>query len=115
MNRLVLDRWLIGGVLRATFLVAAALAGLLLFFDLLDALDRLGKPGWSVGRILAYTALLQPGRWLEMAPVALLVGTLVALANWARHRELAVLLGRIKGKAAVSGYRCDLMDALYKG
>jgi len=91
MNRLVLDRWLIGGVLRATFLVAAALAGLLLFFDLLDALDRLGKPGWSVGRILAYTALLQPGRWLEMAPVALLVGTLVALANWARHRELAVL------------------------
>ena len=31
------------------------------------------------------------------------------------HIQLAVALGRIKGKAAISGYRCDLMDTLYKG
>jgi DNA adenine methylase len=31
------------------------------------------------------------------------------------HMELAAVLKRIKGKAAVSGYRCDLMDVLYKG
>jgi DNA adenine methylase len=31
------------------------------------------------------------------------------------HSELAALLNRIKGKAAVSGYRCELMDSLYKG
>jgi DNA adenine methylase len=31
------------------------------------------------------------------------------------HVELATVLNKIKGKAAVSGYRCDLMDALYKG
>jgi DNA adenine methylase len=30
------------------------------------------------------------------------------------HILIAVALGRIKGKAAVSGYRCDLMDTLYK-
>ena len=30
------------------------------------------------------------------------------------HRELARVLGRCKSKVAVSGYRCDLMDALYK-
>lgn len=29
------------------------------------------------------------------------------------HRELAALLRRCKGKAAISGYRCDLMDELY--
>ena len=29
------------------------------------------------------------------------------------HRQLAAVLHRIKGKAAVSGYRCDLMDKLY--
>jgi DNA adenine methylase len=33
----------------------------------------------------------------------------------AEHQELARLLSQIKGKAAVSGYRCDLMDALYQG
>jgi DNA adenine methylase len=31
------------------------------------------------------------------------------------HRSLAAALGKAKGKAAVSGYRCDLMDTLYKG
>ena len=30
------------------------------------------------------------------------------------HGALAAALGRIKGKAAISGYRCDLMDTLYK-
>jgi len=31
------------------------------------------------------------------------------------HRRLASQLSRINGKAAVSGYRCDLMDTLYRG
>lgn len=30
------------------------------------------------------------------------------------HIALAVALGRVEGKAAVSGYRCDLIDTLYK-
>lgn len=33
----------------------------------------------------------------------------------AEHQELAEVLKRINGLAAVSGYRCDLMDRLYKG
>ncbi len=32
----------------------------------------------------------------------------------ADHRKLAEALHRVKGKAAISGYRCDLMDSLYK-
>lgn len=32
-----------------------------------------------------------------------------------QHRALAETLNGIKGKAAVSGYRCDLMDDLFKG
>lgn len=31
------------------------------------------------------------------------------------HRQLAGTLHRRRGKVAVSGYRCDLMDRLYKG
>lgn len=89
-NHLV-SRWLVGNILRGTLLVGAVFGGLLLFFDFLDALDRLGQPGWTAFRVLGYALLLQPGRWVEMAPVALLVGTLVALAQLARHSELAVL------------------------
>ena len=32
-----------------------------------------------------------------------------------QHRELAAALNSIQGQAAVSGYRCDLMDELFKG
>lgn len=32
-----------------------------------------------------------------------------------QHRELVAILNRISGKAAVSGYRCHLMNTLYKG
>lgn len=32
-----------------------------------------------------------------------------------QHRELATSVNSIRGKAAVSGYRCDLMDSLYDG
>jgi len=31
------------------------------------------------------------------------------------HQELAATLNRCRGKVALSGYRCDLMDRLYKG
>jgi len=31
------------------------------------------------------------------------------------HASLAKVLSRCKGRAAVSGYRCDLMDTLYRG
>ena len=31
------------------------------------------------------------------------------------HRRLAEALGRCRGRAAVSGYECDLMDSLYAG
>jgi DNA adenine methylase len=31
------------------------------------------------------------------------------------HQELAAVLEKTKGKVAVSGYRCDLMDTLYDG
>lgn len=31
------------------------------------------------------------------------------------HRELAKDLAQCKGSVALSGYRCDLMDTLYKG
>lgn len=31
------------------------------------------------------------------------------------HRELASVLNQCQGKVAISGYRCDLMDTLYRG
>jgi DNA adenine methylase len=38
---------------------------------------------------------------------------LFEMTDW-EHEELASVLHSAKGKAAVSGYRCQLMDTLYK-
>jgi len=35
--------------------------------------------------------------------------------NEGEHSELAEVLHRVVGKVAISGYRCDLMDTLYRG
>src|SRR5262249_19555444 len=35
--------------------------------------------------------------------------------NEAEHRRLAATLNRCKGKAAISSYRCDLIDEVYRG
>ena len=35
--------------------------------------------------------------------------------NDSEHSDLAAALRRCKGKVAISGYRNDLMDRLYKG
>ena len=35
--------------------------------------------------------------------------------NVEEHTQLARVLKSVKGKVAVSGYRCDLMDRLYNG
>ena len=29
------------------------------------------------------------------------------------HRNLAMLLNKVKGKVAISGYRCELMEEIY--
>ena len=38
---------------------------------------------------------------------------LFEMTDW-EHEELAQMLHSVRGKAAVSGYRCELMDALYE-
>ncbi|MDZ4790285.1 MAG: DNA adenine methylase [Hyphomicrobiales bacterium] len=35
--------------------------------------------------------------------------------NQEQHRDLAAALRHCKAKVAISGYRCDLMDKLYRG
>ncbi len=87
----VLWRWLPWGVLRWSALVFLTLAGVVFVFDVIDAIDRFADSRWGVRNTLYYLALLQPGRWYEIAPIAFLIGALAFLGQLARHAELMVL------------------------
>ena len=91
--------------LRAAAVVAAALTGLFSLLEFVEQLASVGEGRYRVVDALAFVALTAPSRLLQVAPVSLLIGTLLALGGMARNAELAAMLslgmseGRIVGAA----------------
>lgn len=82
-------------VLLATLLVLGAFMVLFAFFDLMGELGKLGEGGYKLYQAIVYVVLIQPGRIYELMPICVLIGTLYALSNLARHSEINVL--RVSG------------------
>lgn len=80
-------------------LVALAFLGLFLFFDLLDELPSVGKEKagqtYTVVQALIYVLLYAPMRLYELMPIAVLIGTILALARLAQSSEFTIL--RVSG------------------
>ena len=91
-------RYLGREIYRATAFVALAFLALFAFFDLVNELDDLGKGGYRLQHAFAFVALLLPGHVYELFPIAVLIGTLVALATLAANSEYTVM--RVAGLSA---------------
>ncbi len=87
----VLLRYLAREILAATALVLFAVLGLFAFFDFINEIEDVGKGGYSLYQAFVYVLLTLPARVYELLPVAVLVGTLYALATLARHSEITVM------------------------
>jgi lipopolysaccharide export system permease protein len=87
----VFERYLAREIYLSTLLVLGAFLALFSFFDLIHELSDLGKGGYKFGHALGYVLLTLPGRAYELFPVAVLIGTLYALTQLARHSEITVL------------------------
>jgi hypothetical protein len=97
------DRY-IGWTILRTFLVIAA--GLTALFSLLSFVEQLGLVGEGHYRVLdalAYTVLTAPDRLLQLAPVAMLLATLLGLAKLARGSELTALCSFGVSEAGIIG------------
>ena len=71
--------------------VAAAFLSLMYFIDAVDQLGDVGKDGQTAMRALAYGLFLVPGHLYELAPIAVLIGTIYALARLAQSSEYTIL------------------------
>ncbi|WP_428377244.1 LPS export ABC transporter permease LptG [Lichenicoccus sp.] len=78
---------------RAFALVAAALTALLSLLELVEQLASVGQGHYRLGDALVYVLLTAPGRFLQITPIATLLGSLLALGALARNSELAAMLG----------------------
>lgn len=75
----------------ATLLVFAALLMLFAFFDLVEQMKDLGRGGYRLGLILLHVLLSAPNHVYELFPIAALIGTLFALAQFVASSEYTVM------------------------
>ena len=92
---ILLKRYLVKEFITSTLLIMAALLAMFAFFDLIQELDSLGKGSYGLSKVLFFVALSAPGNIYDVAPVAVLVGSMIALGQLSRHSELTIL--RVSG------------------
>lgn len=96
----LLSRYLTRELTASIALLIVALIALFSFFDLIQELESLGKGNYSLDQVLLFVLLSAPGHVYQVVPVAVLVGTMYALGQLARHSELIVL--RVSGVSIAS-------------
>lgn len=86
----LLTRYLAREIYGSVLLVFAALIMLFAFLDLVHELNVLGRGNYSVGYVLLFVLLTVPGHISELFPVAVLIGSIVAMVQMAANSELTI-------------------------
>jgi len=102
-------RLLYRDITAAVFFVAVAFLSLFYFIDFVDELEDVGKNGYRLAHALLSGVLELPAHFYELFPIAVLIGTIFALARMAQSSEFTILRtgglgpGRALGLLALLG------------
>ena len=91
----IVNRYLIKETTYSILLIMVALLAMFAFFDLLQELESVGKGTYGIGKIIIFVMLSAPGHIYEIVPVAVLIGTIYSLGQFARNSELVIF--RVSG------------------
>ena len=78
-------------VIWSVVFVALAFLSLFFFIDFLDELARVDRNGYTVWLAALAALLAMPGRLYELCPIAVLIGTIYAMARLAQSSEFTIL------------------------
>jgi len=84
-------RLLYRDIVGAVAFVALAFLSLFFFVDFVDALESVGQRGRAVGHAALAAALELPSHLYELAPIAVLIGSIYALSRMAQTSEFTIL------------------------
>jgi len=87
----VLQRYFAINITQAVLFVLVAFLGLISFMDLTSELPSVGKGGYLFQHALLYVALMLPGHVYELMPIAALIGTIYAMAQFAQSSEFTIM------------------------
>lgn len=96
---ILLRRYIASEILSATAFVFAALVSLFALLDLIRELRDFGQGSYRLPQIISYVLLSIPGHIYELFPIAVLIGTIFALAQLAANSEYTVI--RVSGVSAL--------------
>lgn len=88
---MLISRYLLSHISRATVFALLILASLFFFFDVLGELSDVGMKGYDLKTMFSVTALMLPGHLYELLPLAVLIGSISALSLLAGHSEYTVI------------------------
>jgi len=78
-------------IVTAVAFVALAFLSLSFFIDFIDQLGDVGQSGYTMIQATLYSLLLLPGHFYEVAPIAVLIGTIYTLSRMAQSSEYTIL------------------------
>ncbi len=78
-------------IVTAVAFVAAAFLSLSFFIDFIDQIGDVGQNGYTMLQATLYSLLLLPGHFYEIAPIAVLIGTIYTLSRMAQSSEYTIL------------------------
>ena len=78
-------------VVWSVFFVALAFMSLFFFIDFLDQLEDVGRNGYTLWTATLAALLELPGRFYELFPIAVLIGSIYAMARLAQSSEFTIL------------------------
>lgn len=87
----VLQRYFAREIFRAVLFVMLALLGLFSFFDLTSELQVVNQGGYRLQHALLYVLLGTPGYLYEFMPIAVLIGSIYVMAQYASNSEFTIM------------------------
>ena len=100
-------RLLYAEIVKAIVFVAIGFLSLFFFFDFVSELAKANEAGYTPLDGALYSLLQLPGHLYELAPIAILIGAIYALASLAQSSEFTIMrtsgLGPARALAALAG------------
>ncbi len=87
----VLQKYFAREVVRSVVFVLIAFLALFAFFDLINELPNVGRGAYRLHHAFAFVLLGMPGYTYELMPIAALIGTIYALAQFAARSEFTIM------------------------
>ena len=88
-------RLLLVEIFGAVFFVTLGFLALFAFFDFIDQLPAIGRPGlgaaYQLPQAASYVALLVPNHMYELLPITVLIGTIYVMTRLAQSSEFTIL------------------------